>query len=117
MAAWVDWTDPRIVSTVVTGCADPDHEIEDDETVQLAVEVASEMLTRLSGFLIHPAGEAVDDFRASPRARRLSPHYRPIREVLSVARLDDCVETPVDIGTLCVIGQSIYFSESGCQMA
>lgn len=118
MAAWVDWSDPRIVSTVVTGCADPDHPVDaTDDTVQLAIEVASEMLTRLTGFLIHPSGIAADDFRSSPLTRRLSPNYRPIREIISVVRLDaDCVETPVDMPGWCIIGQSVYFAENGCRL-
>lgn len=118
MSDWVDCTDPRVWSSVTTGCADPDAVVDpDDETVCLSIQVASELLTRLSGFLVHPAGQATEDFRASPTAHRLSPNYTPVTDVLSVVRvLPDCSESVVDINGWCIIGQSIYFNADKCTL-
>lgn len=119
MAMWVDPTDPLVISTIETGCPDADYPVVDppDETIELAIAVASQLLTRLTAFSIHPAGSATEDFRATPAAHRLSPNFRPVREVLSVVRLQpDCTEEPVDIGGWCIFGQSIYFSPTQCAL-
>lgn len=119
MAMWVSPTDPVVVSTVMTGCPDVNYVLPDppDPTVELAVQVASDLLFRLSGYLVHPAGTAVEDFRTAPVVHRLSPNYRPVQDVLSVVRLlSDCTES-VDIDGWCVFGQSIYFSDTGCSLS
>lgn len=116
---WVDPADPLVVSAIETGCADPDYVVPDppDETIGPSIQVASDLLTRLSGYLVHPAGTAIEDFRAVPSVHRLSPNYKPVREVVSVQRqVPGCEFEPVDISQWCVFGQSIYFSATNCSL-
>ncbi|HEY5881440.1 MAG TPA: hypothetical protein VIU11_21200 [Nakamurella sp.] len=114
---WVDWTDPLVHSTIVTGRPDPDYDVSDpDESVALAVQVASDILLRLTAYLVHPAGTAEEDYLASPRIRRLSTNWRPLRQVLEVARIGlDGLAEP--LGHLpVVIGHDAYFSASRCSL-
>lgn len=116
---WVDCTDPLVISAIVTGCADPSYVVPDppDDTVCLSVGVASDILARLSGFTVHPAGTVTEDFVAVPTVHRLSPNFRPITDVISVNRmLNDCTLDSVDIDGWCVFGQSIYFSPTQCNL-
>jgi hypothetical protein len=116
---WANPDDPATISAIVLGCADPDYvvPVPADPDVALAIEIASDLLTQMSAFQTHPAGTAIEDFRASPRTHRLSPNYYPLREVVSVVQLTDCDEVPVDIGTWCIVGHSVYFSSDQCDYA
>jgi hypothetical protein len=119
VGCWVDPSDPMVISAVVEGCADPDYVPPDppDDTVALSIQVASELLTRLSGYQIHPAGTAVEDFRAAPRVHRLTPNFMPLKEIIGVARLlPDCSESPVDITGWCISGHSVYFNPVHCDL-
>jgi hypothetical protein len=89
----------------------------DDGTAFLALEIASELLMKLTGYAIHPAGEAVEDFMAYPRVHRLTPNWRPVRQIVSVNRiLDGCTYEELFDGW-CIVGQDIYFSKSQCDYA
>jgi len=115
---WVDWSDPLVYSQIVTGTADADYDVPDppDDTVLQAIAVASEVLLRLTGFLIHPGGTAEEDYVAAPRIRRLTPNYRPLREVIGVDRIGrDCLPEPLT-PLPCVIGQAAYFSDARCSL-
>ena len=115
---WVDWSDPLVYSQIVTGTPDPDYDVPDppDDTVLQAISVASEVLQRLTGYLIHPAGTAEEDYVAAPRIRRLTPNWRPLRAVEAVERIDrDCLATPLP-ELPCIIGQDAYFSSARCSL-
>lgn len=99
---WVDPTSPAIRSAVVSGVygKEPHSEhgypvIEEIDPITEALQVASDILTPLAAYRVHPAGIAVEDFSASPSAHRLSPNYTPIRRVISVERVWEDELTPV----------------------
>lgn len=112
--AWLNWLDPLVYSTVTTGCPDPNFVTPNppDTTVQLAVSEASAILTRLTSYLIHPAGEAVEDFKASPHIHRMSPNYLPIKEILQVWRisLDNGLAQEIVDPDWFQHGNAIYFT-------
>ena len=112
--AWLNWLDPLVYSTVTTGCPDPNFVTPNppDTTVQLAVSEASAILTRLTSYLIHPAGEAVEDFKASPHIHRMSPNYLPIKEILQVWRisLDNGLAQEIIDPDWFQHGNAIYFT-------
>lgn len=130
---FLDPNDPRTTMGIVSGqWALPSSTVdtldpEDREQALMALDVASEMLFRLSGYLIHPAGLGEEDFIAHPRATRLTPTYLPLRSVLGVNRmLDygtdaetgmplDCTAQEIDSGW-CVYGQAIHFSTGRCSL-
>jgi hypothetical protein len=103
---WLDPALPAIRSAVVSGgygrAPHSDHAyptpIPDAvDTIVDALEVASETLERYTGFAIHPAGTAVEEFVATPQATRLSPTFTPLRSIVSIASTIPL--TPVGGGT------------------
>lgn len=99
---WLDANNPAVRSAVVSGVygKEPHSEhgypvIEEIDPITEALQVASDVLTPLTAFRIHPAGVAVEDFQASPSAHRLSPNYTPIRRVTSVERVFEDELTPI----------------------
>jgi hypothetical protein len=120
---WLDPVSPAVRTAVVSGVwgkephsehsypipTDPDE----IDTITAALQVASDILTPLSAYRIHPAGIADEDFQVSPRAHRLTPNYAPIRRVLSVQHIgadglwDDVTESWI------LAGNSLRFQNSG----
>jgi hypothetical protein len=99
---WVDPTSPAIRSAVVSGVygKEPHSEhgypvIEEIDPITEALTIASDILTQLTAFRVHPAGIAVEDFQASPRAHRLSPNYTPIRRVTGIDMVLEDELTPI----------------------
>jgi len=82
------------------------------DTVTAALDVASDILTRLTGFSIHPALAVEEDFVASPRATRLVPSFSPVRALQSVIRVGPA---PVELDPTdwALFGGAIYFSTYG----
>lgn len=129
---WLNPNDPRSAASVVAGkwCAEPlhpdqtlpedlppDFTDEAEETAIMALNIASDMLFRLSGYTIHPAGFAEDDFRCSPLTHRLTPNFRPVQSVTDIYRLlDDYTLDLVPEGAY-VWQQEVYFSRSRCSLA
>jgi hypothetical protein len=90
---WLDPLSPPARSAVVSGGWGKEPHSEhylpppsDDEidVIAVALEVASSILTPLTGFRIHPAGFAEEDFLGTPRLRRLTPSLGPLRAVVSL---------------------------------
>lgn len=52
-----------------------------------SLRAASNTLTGLTAYAVHPSGYAVDEFAVSGQVRILAPNYRPVREVMSLERL------------------------------
>lgn len=110
---------PEVRSAVVSGAwgkephSEHGHPIETDiDSITVSLQVASDILTPLTAFRIHPAGIAVEDFQVAPRAHRLSPNYTPIRRVTSIERvLEDSLEVIVDGWAL--YGNNIRFNDAG----
>jgi hypothetical protein len=94
---WLDPISPPVRSAVVSGVwgkephSEHGHplatEPEEIDVITSSLQVASDILTPLTAYRIHPAGIAVEDFSASPRAHRLTPNYTPVRNVLSLERV------------------------------
>jgi len=100
---WLDANSPAVRAAVVSGVwgraphsehAHPVLEEPDDiDIITASLQVASDILTPLTAYRIHPAGIAVEDFTATSRAHRLTPNYTPIRRVVSLERvLEDSIE-------------------------
>src|SRR5690349_784034 len=118
---WLDPHNPAVRSAVVSGVwgkaphSEEGHPLATEEGMDLitnALDVASNILTPLAAYRVHPAGIAVEDFRATPRAHRLTLNYSPIRRIVSVERvLDDSLEELDTTWTL--VGESLRFEQQG----
>lgn len=117
---WLDPTSPAVRSAVVSGAwgkaphtdhAWPVAEAGEIDTITDALQVASEILQRYTGFTIHPAGTAVETFIATLQVRRLSPTFTPLRTLVSVTR-QNTVEGVVELdpATWGVTNNSILFT-------
>lgn len=114
---WLDPTSPPVRSAVVSGVwgkephSEHGHPLAAEiDIITASLQVASDILAPLTAYRIHPAGIAVEDFDANPRAHRLSPNYAPIRNVLAVERvLSDSLETVED--SWWVQGNNIRFED------
>lgn len=122
---WVDPKDPSVIAAVWHGTRLPVPDLEifptpaEGEDIAEAIAIAGEVLMRLSGFKLHPAGCAEEDYMATPRVHRLTPTFRPIREVTGVYWVcgtdgDPTVALP---WTPCLVGQDVYFNERHCDLA
>lgn len=121
---WLDPTSPPVRSAVVSGVwgrephsvqAHPIATGDDIDAITDALTVASEMLTPLTGYRIHPAGKATETFTVAPRPRRLKPHYRPVREVVAVRRKDmvgGAIDDTNHANLWLVQGDSIVFNDT-----
>jgi hypothetical protein len=85
--------------------------IEEIDPITEALQVASDILTGLTAYRIHPAGIAVEDFQATPSAHRLTPNYTPLRRVVSVERVSEDEIEPVTSGWY-LAGDHIRFDGS-----
>lgn len=97
---WLDPINPAIRSAVMSGAygraphSDHGHmppESPTIDTITDALAQASEVLTRLTGGVIHPAGTADEEFMPTPSATRLSPTFTPVRRLEAVRRYVDGV--------------------------
>lgn len=102
MEPWIDFCDPEVITSI---SGDPLV----TDGVEDAVRAASEILTLLTGYRIHPAGATTQDFtlRAVPLLR-LTPAYRPVTEIHSIATVGADCTADVDISDqFCLIGNDI----------
>lgn len=95
---WLDPLSPAVRSAVVSGAWGKAPHSEHGhvppvapaiDTVADAIASASDILTRLTAAMIHPAVQVEEDFIASPRAARLHTSFQPVRSVVSVSRMTD----------------------------
>lgn len=116
---WLDPADAAVRSAVTSGAwgrtphSDHGNPIPTEptiDTITSALDAASEILTRLTGFAVHPALAVEEDFVASPQATRLYPSFSPVRSVLSVTRLAIAGTAPVQPTGWTSFGDAIYFS-------
>lgn len=93
---WLNVADPAVRSAVVSGGwgraphSGHDAPPADPAAIDLiadALAIASQQLSVLTGFGVHPAGTAVEEFVAVPRARSLTLFYSPVRTVQTVMRI------------------------------
>jgi hypothetical protein len=117
---WLNPADSRVRSAVVSGgwgrAPHSDHAwpVEapgEIDPITEALQVASDLLQRYTGFTVHPAGTAVETFIATPQVRRLSPTFIPLRALLGITRQNP-VEGIVDVdpATWGVTNNSILFT-------
>jgi hypothetical protein len=117
---WLDASDPEVRAAVQTGkwgsapavpdLPDPGSSV---DTIEVALQVASEILTQLTAFKVHPGGESVEEFVAHPGTYRLTPNYLPIRSVTSLERVSDTdCELLESTEPFCIFGQSVYFTRN-----
>lgn len=100
---WLDPASPPVRSAVQSGAwgkaphsdhGDPVPAAPEIDTIADALAIASEQLSVLTGFAIHPAGTAVEEYEAYPTVRSLGFFYAPVRSVQKVASVNDAgVET------------------------
>lgn len=91
---WLDSLSPPVRSAVVSGVwgkaphSEFGHPVQNEpeeiDIITSSLQVASDILTPLAAYRIHPAGVAVEDFQVTPSAHRLTPNFAPVRNVLSV---------------------------------
>lgn len=98
------WVDPTAEAVIEAISAGDDVSPED---IIAAVAEASELLGALTGHRVHPAGVVTEEYTASPFATRLTPTWRPIREVIDILVVGaDCTE--YEMGTLwCLFNGSV----------
>jgi len=91
---WLDPAEPAVRSAVVSGAwgraphsehspippADPNT----IDPIADALRMASEHLSRLTGFVVHPAGSADEEFVATAQASRLALQMTPVRTIRKV---------------------------------
>ncbi|MGV1079721.1 MAG: hypothetical protein ACOYD1_07695 [Candidatus Nanopelagicales bacterium] len=118
------WIEPnsnalqQIVLDEETFCAGGDVSLTEEQTAAAedALQTATEVLSRLTGYMIHGPGYAVDQYVLWGAARRVGTTFRPLREVtgIGVTRDGDLMALmPEDWR---VIGNSIFFTRGlgGC---
>lgn len=118
---WLDSGLPAVRSAVVSGgwgkAPHSEHGLlvpggDAIDTIDTSLQVASDILTRLTGFAIHPAGTAEEDFICWPKARRLTPSIVPLRQITALSRID-----PADGSVSAVLdgwfvhGGSLFFGD------
>jgi hypothetical protein len=117
---WLDASSPAVRSAVVSGSwgraphSDHGHVIPVTpaiDTIADALAAASDILTRLTGFIVHPALVVEEDFVATPKALRLYPSFFPVREVVSVARMGIAGQLAEQAVDWVSFAGAIYFSE------
>lgn len=118
---WLNPADPAVRAGVVSGIygkephsehGHPTPPVGEIDVIREALAVASDILTPLTAYRIHPAGVAVEEFRATARAHRLTTNYGPVRNVLTVEKIaEDCAPVLVLDGW-CLSGDSLFARES-----
>jgi hypothetical protein len=105
---WADPTDPDVISWITgAGAGVPGAAAE----TEAALGIASDLLTRLTGYLVHPSGVAEEQYAAYPWAMRLVPTWRPIRRVISVEVIDKADCTLASIGdAYCLVAGDIWLT-------
>lgn len=116
---WLDATDPAVRSAVASGAwgrmphSDHGNPVPTEPTIDTiinALDQASDILTRLTAFSVHPALVVEEDFVAAPQATKLYPSFSPVRSVLSVTRLAIDGTTPIQPAGWTSFAGAIYFS-------
>lgn len=114
---WLDPYSPDVAAAVVLGTATPGYTLPDppDPSVSLALKIASDILGPLSAFAVHPAGIAVEEYRARPGAHRITAAVQPIQRVISLTHVDPVsgLDVEMDLSAYRLTGQSLYFNEYG----
>lgn len=109
---WVDPYDPEVMSYITTGAVDQAFELPEPGafyTVEASIATAETVLSGLTGYRIHPSGQAVEDFRTSPFVHRLSVGKRPLLTVVSAVVLEN-PDFGIEVGTFTVSGNNVYFN-------
>jgi hypothetical protein len=116
---WLDGTDPAVRSAVTSGAygrsphSEHGHQIPTPptiDTIAAALDSASDILTRLTAFAVHPALAVEEDFVAAPRATKLYPSFSPVRSIASVTRLAVAGSSDIQPTGWTSFGGAIYFS-------
>lgn len=124
---WLDPSSPAVRSAVVSGGwgraphsthanlapVDPDE----IDTISTSLADASTWLANLTGMMVHPAGTAVEDYRATPNVHRLSPRFRPVLQVEAIHWLGPDCMPEVSTEPWCQHGNSVYFDSTGWLLA
>lgn len=94
---WLDPTNPAVRSAVVSGgwgkAPHSEHGLPVPaagtiDPIATALQQASERLSRLTGYSIHPAGTAVERFTAAIKPLKLRLQMQPLRLVQTVTKQD-----------------------------
>lgn len=120
MTTWLDPLAPPNRSAVVSGrygkLPHSDHAfpVVTDGQVDVISDsliAASEMLTRLTGGVVHPALQVVEEFTCYARTRSLRPSFQPVRGVAELTVVERDVTTLNPAGVILHAG-SIRFTEA-----
>lgn len=117
---WLDPASPPVRSAVHSGAWGREPHSTYGETVPPppeidhiaeALAIASQELAVLTGFAVHPAGTAVEDFNAVPAVRSLKLFYSPVRLIQGVTKVAaDGTETPMTPGQWVWFGGHLRFT-------
>lgn len=117
MPTWLNPKDYAVRSAVVSGAwgraphsehGNPIPAAGEIDAVAEALAVASDILSRLTAFQVHPALQVVEDFTCHPRVTRLYPTYVPVRDVVSVS-VDGFPADPPIVGWV-TFGYALQFA-------
>lgn len=119
---WLDPLSPPVRAAVLSGTygrtPHSDHYLQpptdtgEIDTIRDALDVASSILERRTGFAVHPAGTATEQFQAVPTTRRLTPQFSPLRSVTTLTRTLPPGATETVTTGFAVWQGSIYFDQS-----
>lgn len=119
MTSWLDPASPPVRSAVVSGgwgrLPHTDHAFPapvDDQidVIASSLEVASDILTRLTGGTTHPALQVNEEFTCYARTRSLRTTFQPLRAVASVAARG--YTSSLTVGAVLMHGGSIRFLDT-----
>lgn len=119
---WLNPTEPAVRSAIASGAYGRAPHSEHGnvvptpptiDTMATALDAASDILTRLTGFAVHPALVVEEDFVAAPRATKLYPSFSPVRSIKSVSRIEVNALVVASPATWSAFGGAIYFSPTG----
>jgi hypothetical protein len=122
MTMWLNPVDQAVRSAVTSGAygkaphsphgwpVPPTGEI---DTIADALQQASDTLSVLTGWAIHPAMEITEDYLAAPEASSLRPSFQPLRNVVSLGLVDETdTVSELDARAWSVFGGSVRFRAS-----
>lgn len=121
MTTWLDPADPAVRSGVVSGAygkaphsphGNPVPTPPEIDPIAVALAGASEILSRLTGWMFHPALQVREEFVVHPKAIRLVPTYSPLREILAVTRVTEGTDQPAPMESWTTFAGAVYFAST-----
>lgn len=119
---WLDPLSPPVRSGVLSGTygkvphsdhfLEPPTDPDEIDTILVALDAASSILERRTGFAVHPAGTATEQFQAPGSTRRLTPQFSPLRTVVSLTKWFPGGAEEIESPTFQIWQGSVYFDQT-----